>query len=246
MNSRNESSRNERNPFTGRIGEEYGFLTIICPNVVTLTKNLGSAVAAWNPGETLQGIEIGCGTGLSTASLLSQREDLHLRAFDAAPAMLKQARENLADFVKAGRVEFIESDALEFLKGQPDASADVVASNYAIHNFLNDYREKVFAQILRVLKPGGLFVNGDRFASDDRNEHLASTQNDVRRWFKVFSEMGRYDLLEEWVVHLLSDESPDHVMYFSPTLSFLRELGFADVRAAYRDGVDVLVTATKP
>lgn len=246
MNSRDESSRNERNPFTGRIGEEYGFLTAICPNVVTLTKNLGSAVAAWRPGETLRGIEIGCGTGLSTLSLLSQRADLHLRAFDAAPAMLKQARENLADYVKAGRVEFIESDALEFLKGQPDASADVVASNYAIHNFLNDYREKVFAQILRVLKPGGLFVNGDRFASDDRNEHLTSTQNDVRRWFKVFSELGRYDLLEDWVVHLLSDESPDHVMYFSPTLSFLRELGFADVSAAYRDGVDVLVTATKP
>jgi SAM-dependent methyltransferase len=129
--------------FTGRIGEEYGFLSVICPNVAVLIRNLGAAVAAFEPEAAIRGLEIGCGTGLSTLSLLSQRENLHLRALDASPAMLKQARDNLSDYVGAGRLELIESDALDFLRRQPDASVDVVASNYAIHNFRNDYRAQV-------------------------------------------------------------------------------------------------------
>ena len=239
------SSSEEKNAFAGRIGEEYGFLAIICPKVATLIRNLGAAVADFRPGEPLRGLEIGCGTGLSTLSLVSQRENLHLRAFDASPAMLKQARNNLADYVSAGRVALIESDALDFLRRQPDASVDVVASNYAIHNFSNDYREQVFAEILRVVAPGGLFANGDRFAHDDRARHLASTQTEVRRWFDVFASMNRLDLLEDWIVHLLGDESPDHIMYRTPTLSTLRALGFAEVRSIYDDDIDMLVTATK-
>ncbi len=235
-----------QNPFTGRIGEEYDFLGMMCPNVVVLTQKLGSTVAAWRPGNTLQGLEIGCGTGLSTLSLLTQREDLHLRAFDASAAMLAQARANVAEYVDNGRVEFIESDALAFLRQQPDASVDVVASNYAIHNFLNDYRDQVFAEIWRVLKPGGLFVNGDRFAIDDAARHLASTQADIRHWFKTFGELKRYDLLEDWVVHLLSDESPDHIMHVPAIISTLQALGFTDVHSLYREGVDMLMTATKP
>ena len=105
------SSLTAHNPFTGRIGEEYDYLGIMCPNVVVLTQKLGSTIAAWRPGDTLQGIEIGCGTGLSTLSLLSQREDLHLRAFDASSAMLNQACTNLEKYADDYRVEFVESDA---------------------------------------------------------------------------------------------------------------------------------------
>ncbi|WBK02554.1 hypothetical protein [Methylocystis parvus] len=57
--------------------------------------------------------------------------------------------------------------------------------------------------------------------------------------------MNRLDLLQDWIVHLLSDESPDHIMYRTPTLSTLHSLGFADVRLIYSEDVDMLVTATK-
>ncbi|WP_018264829.1 class I SAM-dependent methyltransferase [Methylosinus sp. LW4] len=240
------ASAGDNNLFTGPIGEEYDFLPMICPNIVTVTTNLGATVAAWRPGAALRGLEIGCGTGTSTRSLLSQRDDLNLLAVDASPAMLNQARENLASYARAGRVEFIESDALVYLRALPDESIDLVASNYAIHNFDHRYRRELFAEILRVLEPGGLFVNGDRFALDDYALQLASTQADVRNMFKVFGEAKRYDLLEDWIVHLFSDESASRLMYSSATLSTMRALGFADVRSNYREGVDMLVTATKP
>jgi ubiquinone/menaquinone biosynthesis C-methylase UbiE len=232
------------NLFTGKIGAEYDMLRLMCPNHVLLAGRLGETLAAWRPGETLEGFEIGCGTGISTLSILAARDNLSLTAIDSAAAMLDQARENLANYVKAGRVAFKEADALDALKALPDNSVDVVASNYAIHNFLDDYRSLVLAEVHRVLKPGGLFINGDRYAMDDRAAHLLDTQATVRRWFKLFKEMARLDLLEDWVAHFFSDESPEHIMYFTPSMQQLEALGFS-VSVDYREGVDTLVRAVK-
>ncbi|MCX7900297.1 MAG: class I SAM-dependent methyltransferase, partial [Methylocystis sp.] len=178
------STRINDNPFSGPIGAEYDLLRLMCPNHALLAQRLGEAVAAWRPGEALSGVEIGCGTGISTLALLAGRSDLALTAIDSAKKMLDQARENLADY--AGRVIFLENDAYGALCALPDRSVDLVASNYAIHNFPGNYRAQVLAEIHRVLKPGGLFINGDRYALDDRAAHLAQTQNMIRDWFRLF------------------------------------------------------------
>ena len=244
----------DANPFTGRLAEEYGLLTTICPNAAELTRRFADRIGSWrrrtspagSAGGPLLGIEIGCGTGRSTLSLLESRSDLKLVAIDSSAAMLEQAEENLAQWVDAGRVVFIDADALDFLKSHPDASAYLVVSNYAIHNFEDDYRRRVHAEIFRLLEPGGLFVNADRYAFDDPARHLAETQADLRRWFRIFEEMQRYDLLEDWVVHLFGDESPQRIIRLTPALEHLREVGFAPVNVEFREGVDTLVTAGKP
>lgn len=240
-------SRVEENLFKGPIGAEYEILRLMCPNHPALIRRLGDYVGSWRPeAGPLVAFEIGCGTGVGTRALLGGRPDLRLTAVDSAAKMLDQARVNLADQVAAGRVDFVEADALAALRAQPEESLDVVASSYALHNFIDDDRRATLIEIHRVLKPGGLFINGDRYALDNRAAHLAATQADVRRWFRLFKEMDRLDLLEEWVVHLYSDESPEHIMYLQPALAQLRALGFAPVTVEHRDGVDTLVTALKP
>ncbi len=244
------STLKEDNLFTGPIGQEYDMLRLICPNAAMLARKLGDYVGAWKGAELrtngLRGFEIGCGTGVSTLALLSGRQDLRLLAIDSSAKMLEQAQSNLAKWESAGRVEFLEADALDTLKTRVPASFDLVASNYAIHNFRNDYRNEVIEQAFRALKPGGLFLTGDRFAIDDVEAHLRLTQSEVRHWFKTFAAMNRYDLLEDWIVHLFSDESPNHIMYFSPTLARMRAVGFEPVRVEFREGVDTLVAAFKP
>jgi tRNA (cmo5U34)-methyltransferase len=244
------STLDEENLFTGPIGEEYEMLRLICPNAAKLAARLGEYVGAWKgtgaQSGDLKGLEIGCGTGISTLSLLAGRRDLHLLAIDSSAKMLEQARSNLGQWASAGRVEFVEADALEALKQQETDSLDVVASNYATHNFMDNYRREVVAEVVRALKPGGLFLNGDRFAIDDPQAHLRLTQSEVRHWFKTFTEINRLDLLQEWVVHLFSDESPEHIMYFSPAIEHLRATGFDPVQIEFREGVDTLVAAFKP
>jgi len=240
------TAEQDANPFKGALGAEYEMLRLICPGHPRLVQRLGLQVAHWAMGETLAGFEIGCGTGVGTASLLAAAPGLALVSVDSSAKMLAQSQANLAAEIRAGRLRLVEADALEALRGLRNDGLDLVVSSYATHNFRADYRRLALAEAFRALKPGGLFVNADRYALDDREAHLASAQADVRHWFKTFAELGRPDLLEEWVVHLMSDESPDRIMYFSPALQELAELGFAPVRVDYREGVDTLVIATKP
>jgi ubiquinone/menaquinone biosynthesis C-methylase UbiE len=240
----------EENVFAGPLSEQYELVNLICPGLPVLRRKLGEYVAQWRPvydgPAPLRVLEIGCGSGASAQALLTRREDLHLFALDSSAKMLKQARTNLAHWEQAGRIEFTEIEALEGLARTPEGDMDVVASSYVIHNFERGYRERIHAEIYRVLKPGGLFINGDRYAIDDRAAHLAQVQKDTRYWFKTLAPMGRLEQLEEWVVHLIHDENSMHIMHLTTAIGNLKSLGFRDVKVERREGVDALVTAVKP
>ena len=236
--------------FSGLIGAEYDMLKLICPGAADISHRVGQFVARWQPPHAADGplrcVELGCGTGITTLALLNGRYDLHIHAVDNEPTMLDQARVHLHAWVGGGRLVFEEADALSALQRMPSASVDVVASGYAIHNFLQAYRYEVMREIARVLRPGGVFVNGDRYALDDTLEHTRLTQTEVRHWFKTFTELGRPDLLESWIVHLFSDESEDHIMRLGPSLACLEQLGFTPIGVEFRDGVNTLLTAVRP
>ena len=239
---------NAEHLFEGAIADEYDLLKLICPAAAEMSQRVGEFAGAWMPSyhvERLNLLEIGCGTGITTTCLLAGREDISITSVDNAPAMLSQARQNLASALAERRLRLIENDALSCLRGISDNSVDIVASAYTLHNFLNGYRWKVLQEIKRVLKPGGLFVNGDRYAVDDPGEHLRNTQEEVRHYFRVFIEMNRPDLLEQWIVHLFSDESEEHIMRLQPALDAMTEIGFRDIRMHFRDGVNALVSAVK-
>lgn len=226
-------------------------LDLICPAAAAMSQRVGSFVAglpadAAKRPASLSVFEIGCGTGVTTRALLQSRSDLTILAADNEPAMLDQARRSLSEPVEQGHVRLIEADALSALRDLPAGSQDVVASAYAVHNFLDTYRTEVLIEIFRVLRPSGLFVNGDRYALDDAAEHTRLTQNEVRHYFKVFSQINRPDLLEQWVLHQFSDESADHIMRLGPSLARMREIGYDPVEVRFREGVNTLLTAVKP
>ena len=115
-----------------------------------------------------------------------------------------------------------------------------------MHNFLHDYREQVIQEIFRVLKPNGQFINGDRYALNDVSEHTRLTQQEVSNYFKILIQLNKLDLLEQWIVHLFSDESENHVMREAVALAQLTQAGFAHITLSHRLEVNALVTATKP
>ena len=232
--------------FSGLIGAEYDMLKLICPAVVEASQQVGAALAAWNPGRPLDVFEIGCGTGITTLSLLNARRDVIVTAIDNEPTMLKQAKQHLSHWLELGRLRLLETDALTGLQALPDASMDAVASGYVTQNFVDAYRVRVLKEVYRALKPGGVFINGDRYALDDTIAHTRLTQEEVRHWFKVFGEMNRVDLLEQWVVHLFSDESPDRIMRLQPALDCMGQIGFVPIRVLSRQGVNTLLVAEKP
>jgi len=234
--------------FDGPIAKEYELLHLICPAATDISRRVGEFVGNWqalNMSGKVDMLEIGCGTGITTKRLLHHCPDAHLVCIDNAPDMLKQAAVNLDNELAKNRLELLEMDALSYLQTIATASLDIVVSAYTIHNFLDYYRTQVLAEIYRVLKSGGLFVNGDRYAEDNSREHLKLVQAEVRDYCRVFTEIQRPDMLTEWIVHLFSDESPDHIMRLKSAIQTMEEIGFQSVSQHFRQGVNTLLSAKK-
>jgi SAM-dependent methyltransferase len=96
-------------------------------------------------------LDIGCGSGTDTliaASLVGTTGRAY--ALDMTPAMLAKMRSN-ATKALARNVKIIEGNAEAI--PLPDSSVDVVTSN-GVLNLVPD-KSKAFAEIFRVLRPGG-------------------------------------------------------------------------------------------
>ena len=233
--------------FSGIIGQEYRMLKQICPLAAEMSRLGGAEVAECcqiKP-DPQSVVELGGGTGITTLSILSADERLHVQSVDNEPIMQNQAKQSLQDWVEAGRLTFCADDALSALKKLEDDSIDIVASAYTLHNFEAGYRERVLLEIFRVLKPGGWFINGDRYALDDIDMHTRNTQQEVAGYFKVLTESNRLDLLEQWIIHLFGDESESRIMRESVAMQQLIGAGFKQIQFKFRKDVNALLTAVK-
>lgn len=233
--------------FSGVIGQEYQMLKLICPFAAQLSQLVGEQVASVCSQQDLplHVVELGGGTGITTLAILNADQRLMLLSVDSEPTMQDQAKRSLQQWVEDGRLSFIGDDALTALRGLPSASVDVVASAYTFHNFAADYRCQVIAESFRVLKSGGHFINGDRYALDDIDAHTRTTQQEVAGYFKALTAINRLDLLEHWIIHLFSDESENHIMREAVAILQMTEAGFQTIEVKLRQQVNALLTAVK-
>jgi SAM-dependent methyltransferase len=94
-------------------------------------------------------LEIGCGTGALTETILAEGAPRSILAVDQSAGFVAHARAAIDD----SRARFEVADAQKL--PAEDASIDVVASALVL-NFIPD-RPAALAEMRRVLKPGGLF-----------------------------------------------------------------------------------------
>jgi arsenite methyltransferase len=132
-----------------------------------------TALAQLRPGETV--LDLGSGGGIDVL-LSARRVGLTGKAYglDMTDEMLALARENQK---KAG------VHNVEFLKGEieaiplPDDAVDVIISNCVIN--LSADKDRVFAESLRVLRPGGRLAVSDVVV---RGEVPAEIRRNVELW----------------------------------------------------------------
>ncbi|MDP3876513.1 MAG: class I SAM-dependent methyltransferase [Methylobacter sp.] len=234
--------------FSGVIGKDYELLNLICPSATQMSRLVGGAVAEYaeQAQANLAVVELGGGTGITTLALLSASDKLNIISVDNEPVMQEQAKKNLQQWAAEGKLVFCGDDALTALNNLDGGSVDIIASAYTLHNFLDHYRSDVIQEIFRVLKPGGQFINGDRYALDDISLHTRTIQDEISGYFKVLVELNKMDVLEHWIVHLFSDESENHAMRESVALKQLQDAGFSAINLSHRLAVNALVTAQKP
>jgi len=132
------------------------------------------ALSEAKPGETI--LELGCGGGLDTA-LLAGRVGANGRVsgIDCAEPILKRARTNLRQL---GYINVMLLPAPAENLPLADNSVDCVVSN-GIFNLSAD-KDAIFAEIRRVLKPGGRTVNAEIVLRTEPTQAERDSQED---WF---------------------------------------------------------------
>lgn len=97
-------------------------------------------------------LDVGCGTGtLAIAAKKASHSSVVIHGSDAAPEMIDRARQKASEAgvdieFSYGLVENIQAD---------DNSYDLVMNSLMVHHLPDELRDKAFAEIYRVLKPGG-------------------------------------------------------------------------------------------
>jgi len=155
-------------------------------------------------------LDLGTGDGRLLALVRTACPGATGVAVDFSPPMLEAFADRFAG-VPETEVALVAHDLeLPLPTAVTDAGPfDVVVSSFAIHHLVDDRKRSLYAEAFALLRPGGVFAN---------LEHVASPTPALHEAFR--SALGISD----------RPDDPSNILApVEPQLSWLRDLGFADV-----------------
>lgn len=163
-------------------------------------------------------LDLGCGDGRLLALVLEARPAAGGVAVDFSPPMLERARERFSDVPE---VEVREHDLAEPL---PDlGSFDLVVSSLAIHHLEDARKRELYAEVFRLLRPGGRFSN---------LEHVSSPTPELHRAYLALARVP--------------EDPSNRLLDVETQLRWLREIGFADVDCFWKWREMALLSGFRP
>ncbi|MBQ9030224.1 MAG: class I SAM-dependent methyltransferase [Parasporobacterium sp.] len=124
------------------------------------TMNSGHAkMADWGmshlPGTGIaKAADLGCGGGRNAGELLKRYPDAHVTAVDYSHLSVEKARDYNKEMITEGRCRVLQGDVSEL--DLPEETFDLATAFETIYFWPG--LERCFAQVYKILKPGGLFM----------------------------------------------------------------------------------------
>lgn len=160
-------------------------------------------------------LDLGCGDASMTLPMLEPDRVLTYIGCDLSQPALDIARKQL-EMQKISH-QLICDDMLQVASEQPDASIDIVFSSYAIHHLNAIDKQRLIADIGRILTPGGCFVLIDIFRepTEDRATYMRNYLGVVQEtWINLSAESR--DLV---INHATEYDFPEHSAFYETQCS---------------------------
>ena len=104
-------------------------------------------------------------------------------------------------------------------------SFDGIISVWVVHNLLKEEQQEILREIYRVLKPGGVFINGDKIVIDDPTQYQKDFEWQMKQ-FDLFSNIDREDLNISWKKDYEEDTDPSRKITESEYKELIEKVGF--------------------
>ena len=118
-------------------------------------KKLGSCFPKTD--ETLQILDIGCGTGIELDFIWEQAPNAHITCVDVSRVMLDILLRDHPD--SHDNITIVEASYVDWQ--YPENAFDIVVSNMTMHHLWPEEKEEVYHKIFKTLKPDNVYIEGD-------------------------------------------------------------------------------------
>ena len=224
--------------FSDRIKEEYDLLEKVYGNYISFQEKITNIINGFpnQNKDKLKILEIGYGTGITSNFILQSNQKMELTLLDNDPGMNKIAKENIIN-ANRYKIEYVNADVFDFLTSCKDNQFDIVVSAYTIHNFEKNLRKELFTLLYSKMKDNSIFINADKYASDDDNLRISALNYRINKFTNyLIHNNDKYDIINEWVIHYLDDQSPLKVMKETESKEQLENIGFKEVKFVHSEG----------
>ncbi|MEM8864277.1 MAG: class I SAM-dependent methyltransferase [Planctomycetota bacterium] len=204
-------------------------------------------------------VDLGGGSGRLAERLLEALPGCCVTVVDQSAAFLALATRRLSQFVVAGRATTVEcpvqsSDWSD--TALANGPVDAIVSTSALHHLDPSEKQAVFAKCFAVLRPGGVFINGDEYRPQADADYRAMLQAWGEHMDAALAD-GRipasFDaMLAKWRSRNLDrfggprQSGDDCHETIATQTAYLQDAGFKPVRTTWRRDLWAVLVAEKP
>lgn len=166
-------------------------------------------------------LDLGAGTGLLTASIISAFPNATATCMDLSEKMLEKARER---FSLNKRVNFLIWD---YSHSTLPEEYNLIVSAMSIHHLSGDEKKSLYQRVFNALKFEGIFINADLVKGGTDN--IEQKYHDM--WMNWIQETG---LSKNELLKIIDRMQYDKPSSLNIQLQWLKEIGFQDVDCYYK------------
>jgi tRNA (cmo5U34)-methyltransferase len=196
-------------------------------------------------------VELCCGEGLLAEALLQRFPSAQFIGFDGSPLMLEKARQRLKVFGTKFQPSHFDLASKEWRN--PAIQANAILSSLAIHHLTGKEKQTLYADLYRMLVPGGILGIADLILPASKQGTSIAAQawdSAVRlRSLGLDNDLGAFAAFEEqrWNSFRYTDpDDIDHPSGLYEQLRWLEAAGFQKVDVYWLNAGHAIFGAERP